>query len=340
MKKRLHWKPRGLFAGFHIITLIFLISSPITVWASLPVLEQRIHNISATTEGKVGVTFFDLKTGWTMQVNGSQEFPAASVAKVPVMACAYHLYSLGTLDLNRKILFKESDKLGGSGVLQWMRGGKSYTLRNLIRMMIVLSDNTATKLVVDTIGLKAINDYMVSIGLANTIIKDPTMLVEPPAYNNNLTTPLDMARLLVKINGGQGFTQKAKLEMLSYMRNQRYRWGIWRGVPAGTKVADKTGNLEGILNDVGIVYAKSGNYILSVFTQGFKKQRTARLLINEISKAAYEEYTGQKVVQPKKQIKKRVIKRKSPRRPSWKLKRHSGRRGSVSGHKSRTYRQR
>ena len=128
------------------------------------------------------------------------------------------------------------------------------------------------------------------------------MLVEPPAVENNLTSPLDMAILMQKIYLQEGFSLSADKEMISFMRNQRYHWGLWRGVSPGTVIANKTGNLEGILNDVGIVYTKKGDYILSVFTQGFKKQREARLIINNISKIAYEEFTGEKLAEPKTKV--------------------------------------
>lgn len=322
-----------------MIKKIFLSLLVLIVWhnfsaaalteASKQNLQNNLQKLIAPYNNNVGLAFIDLKTGWQCAVNGTEEFPTASVGKVPVMACAYHLASLGDLDLDQKIKFRESDKLSGSGILQWLRGGQTYTLRNLCRMMIVLSDNTATKLVVDHLTMPTINHYLRDQGLEKTIIADPTMLVEPPAIDNNRTTPLEMANLLVKINDSQGFTAAGKKEMLSFMRNQRYRWGIWRGVAPGTVVADKTGNLEGILNDAGIVYTDSGNYILSIFTQGFVKQSEARQIINQASKIIYENYSGQKITA-------RLLRR----RPSAKLKRRLGHRVLASNHRSRIFRRR
>jgi beta-lactamase class A len=205
-------------------------------------------------------------------------------------------------------------------------------------MMIVLSDNTATRLLVNDLGLSTVNDYLSNAGLAQTAIVDPTMLNEPPSATLNKTTPRDMARLLAMICRSQGFSAQSKKEMISFLRNQRYRWGIWRGVPAGTVVADKTGNVEGVLNDAGIVYTKHGNYILSVFTEGFKKQRDARLVINQVSRAAYEEFTGEKVYDPppRKYRKKSIAKRRLSRRPFAKYQPQKGRSGRVLSHKSRS----
>lgn len=313
-----------------MLSLILLKSLALPTQAEL---YQKLTSLLSSAEGQVGVTFINLKTNQQIQISGDKLFPAASVAKLGVLTAAFHLSDLKQLDLNQRILFKESDKLEGAGVLRWMKGGQLYTLWNLLRLMITLSDNTATKLAIETIGLDKINNYLSQAGLKHTIIKDPTMLVEPPNPNNNLSTPNDIARLLALIYYRQGFTEKSAKQMISWMHYQRYRWGIWRGVPPGTYVANKTGHLEGIVNDAGIIYTKKGAYILAIFTWGFKKKSVARKLINEISKITYEEYTGEKVVSPPK----KVIKRQLLRRPSGKFPRRWGRREKVLNRKSQTY---
>ena len=168
-------------------------------------LAARLTALCASYETRVGVAFIDLRSGKEFSLNGAQPFMAASVAKVPVMAAAFHLSDLGRLDLQQKLVFREEDKLGGSGILQWMRGGTAYTRWNLARMMIVLSDNTATRLLVDDLGLPAVNGYINTIGLRQTAIVDPTMLNEPPATALNKTSPLDMAHLLAMIARSPGF---------------------------------------------------------------------------------------------------------------------------------------
>ncbi|MFA4844648.1 MAG: serine hydrolase [Candidatus Margulisiibacteriota bacterium] len=312
------------------MTLLCLILLASTARADLA---ARVQRLTAPYGNKVGFTFLDLKSGRQLSVNGSREYPAASVAKVPVMACALHLSDLGQLNLKKKVLFRESDKLEGAGVLRWIPAGQEYTLWNLLRLMITLSDNTATRLAVLSVGTTEINSYVKELGLRQTRVIDPTMLVEPPATNNNLTTPDEMAKVVAAIYCRRGFTKGAAKQMITWMNYQRYRWGIWRGVPPGTYVANKTGQLEGILNDVGIVYTKKGDYILSIFTWGFPKVREARILINELSRAAYEEYTGEKVLDPrpakraaivrrngrpvkKTALKRRAFKKRTIKRPS------------------------
>ena len=304
--------------------------------SALADLQQKLERLAATTEGQVSIAFLDLKSSQEVSVNGDQPLPAASVAKVPVMCAAFHLADSGKLDLQRRLKFRESDKLEGAGVLRWMKAGQEYTLWNLVRLMITLSDNSATRLVVNTVGLPAIESYIKSSGLKQTRVIDPTMLVEPPALNNNLTSASDMARQLVLIHNCRGFSKTSAKQMIAWLNYQRYRWGIWRGVPPGTYVANKTGHLDGVLNDVGLVYTKKGTYALAVLTAGFKNNSHARQLINDISRTVYEEYTGERVARPEaKGQRPKVIKRKLSRRPSAKSKRRSGRSGRPSYHKSR-----
>lgn len=309
--------------------VILLILGALSSQAALnPASEQRIiervNKLAAFHGKKIGVAILDVKSNWQFAVNGTMEFPAASVAKVPVMMTAYHLADLKEFDLDQKVVYKPSDKLGGAGVLQWMPPGKVFTIRHLMLYMIEVSDNTATKIVAETLGLDKIKAYLRQINITQTRVTDPTMLKERPAADVNLTTPLDMAHLMYRINNShQTFSPASAKEMLVYLKRQKYHWGIWRGVAPGTVVADKTGHVDGVLNDVGIVYTKSGAYILSVFTYGFTKKSQARIFINDISRAVFEEYTGTKL--PTK-----TIKRKLSRRPSARSRRRTGRSGRPS----------
>lgn len=274
-------------------------------------LDQEFRKIVSPVADKVGIYFIDLESGRELSINGERKSPGASIVKVPIMAAAFHLAESGSLEMSKIIKLRKEDKLGGSGVLQWMKPGKEYTIRNLIRMMIVLSDNTATRLIVRQMSLAAINDYMLSLGLIGTRIVDATMLNEPPKEALNLTTAADMAHLIALIKRPGTFTAEAREEMLSHMQNQRYRWGIWRGVPKGILVADKTGNVQGVLNDAGIVYSPAGNYIISILTSGFMYKKDARRIINKISDATYQIYvTGKYLPNPELEAKKTTAKKK------------------------------
>jgi beta-lactamase class A len=216
--------------------------------AKLFELDQKLRPLLAPYGDKVGVCFIDLETKRELQVNGHKLFPAASVAKLPVMATAYHLAEVEALDLDA----------------------------SLVRLMIVRSDDKATKMLVSQIGLKQINNYLkTKLGLKGTMIVDSTMLNEPSAEAANLTTPADMAQLVVLIENSAEFSQDSSQAMLSYLKKQRNR----------------RGNLDGVLNNVGVVYSPSGKYVLSIFTYGLAKKKDARELIDRISRLTYQTYT-------------------------------------------------
>lgn len=295
---------KAVFLAFFMQNLAFGLTT-----AESSAITKRLSSFLAPYGSKVGVSFIEIKTGTKLSVNGKKKYMAASVIKVPVMATAYNLNEKGKMSLDDKILFTENLKLPGSGVLQWMKGSRYYTIRNLVRLMIVLSDNTATRMVINKVGTQEINSYMEYLGLKNTKITDTTCLNEPPQKFINYTTPDDMAYLLLIMKESKNFTAESKVEMINFMKRQKYRWGIWRGVPSGIVVADKTGNVEGVLNDIGIVYAPKGPYILSIFTNGFKKQKDARLAINGVSKIFFEE-TNYKIKSEIKQKKKKPIRKK------------------------------
>ncbi|MEK7377117.1 MAG: serine hydrolase [Candidatus Margulisiibacteriota bacterium] len=238
---------------------------------------------------KIGIAFQDMRTGYRLSVNGNSVFPAASIIKLPVMAFIYSLADNGKISLNQKIRFKDRDKLPGAGVLQWLRP-TSYKLWNLCGMMISLSDNTATRLCVMRVGKTNINKYCKRIGLYRTRILDETALAEAPKVRINTTTPLDILMLLARIEKGSGFSSLSKQQMLSFMFDQKYRFGIPRVLPSNVRCANKTGNLKRVLHDAAVVYTPRGTYVLCVFTKGFVRDRQAKLAINDVSAAVYRYY--------------------------------------------------
>ncbi len=250
---------------------------------------NRYYGTKVFKSYKIGVALKDLRTGRSVLVNGKKIFPAASIIKLPVMAYLYDLKDKGLIDLDERVFISDKDKLPGAGVLQY-RGEGRYSVRNLCRLMISKSDNTATMALVKRLGRSRINSYSKKIGLRNTYLYDATALVEPPLSKVNMTTPYDMVKLLDRIERGVGFKNNSRSEMLSFMLEQKYRFGIPFVLPDGFVCANKTGCLEFILHDAAIVRSPKGTYVLCVFTKGFRRDRNARLVINEISKIVSDNY--------------------------------------------------
>jgi len=156
--------------------------------------------------------------------------------------------------------------------------------------MISISDNTATYVLALMSGKENVNSYMRRIGLSNTRLLDETALVERPRPNYNRTTPNDIAYLLLRIQRGAGFSKASRADMIKFMRNQKYVFGIPRTLPKNFSCANKTGKLTNVLHDAAIVYSPRGSYVLCVFTQGFKNDTDARIVMNRVSRIVAEYY--------------------------------------------------
>lgn len=265
------------------------------------------------TKHGIGISFIDLKSGIHVGINNKYKFRAASVIKVPIMAAVYKMADENKLNLNTKLTYNACDKLKGSGILQWQKPGKSYTIRNLVGLMISYSDNIATKMLIDYLGLPEIKKQLASFEAHNTVVVDDTCLNEDPSPDMNLTTPDDISHLLKLIYGSNIFSKQSRHEMMSALLKQKYTFGIPRGVPKGIVVANKTGNIDFVLNDAGIVFSPNGEFILAIFTYGYPKKRDARVLINKITEIVYKsvdpkaDYSKN---EPRKEIKKKPIKKK------------------------------
>jgi beta-lactamase class A len=214
-------------------------------------MQQRIAGIVTDFRGVMGVAAIDLASGATIAVNGDGRFPTASTIKTAVMLEAHHQAEEGRLPLDAKFTLHDSDKVGGSGVLNGLATGLTLTTADLIHLMIVLSDNTATNLLIDRLGTARINARLDTYGLRETRLFRPTFRdgkadVLPELereYGLGMTTPREMARLLALIAQGKAVNPQASDAMLATLRRQQDRAMIPRLLPAlpGLTTGNKTG---------------------------------------------------------------------------------------------------
>jgi beta-lactamase class A len=149
-------------------------SSPSRTASEPTQLLEQIHSAVATFKGVMGVAARNLGTGEELLVNADLRFPSASTIKTAVMVEAYHQAAEGKLPLDTPITLRDADKVGGSGVLNGFRDGATLRVADLIHLMIVVSDNTATNLLVNRLGTAAIDERLAAHGRANTKIFRPT----------------------------------------------------------------------------------------------------------------------------------------------------------------------
>jgi beta-lactamase class A len=217
-------------------------------------MEQKVGEIVRAFRGVMGVAAIDLRSGETIAVNADTRFPTASTIKTAVMVEAYHQAADGRLPLSTAITLKESDKVGGSGVLNGMHEGLSLTVADLVHLMIVLSDNTATNMLVERLGTAKVDERLDAYGLRDTRLFRPTFRdgkadVLPDLereYGLGMTTPREMAKLMALIAEGKAVSAAASEAMLATLRRQQDRAMIPRLVPSarGLTIGNKTGTDE------------------------------------------------------------------------------------------------
>jgi beta-lactamase class A len=285
--------------------LLCLLVSPLTTLATLPIaaasaMEQRIATLLKDFKGNMGVAAVDLVTGETIAVNADTRFPTASTIKTAVMVEAYHQAAEGALSLDAILTLAESDKVGGSGVLSGMRDGLPLTVRELIHLMIVVSDNTATNILVTRLGTARISARMANYGLRDTKLFRPTFRdgradVFPELereFGLGMTTPREMAALMALIARGKAVSPAASAAMLATLRRQQDRAMIARLLPdapglevgskSGTdaeKQPDSNGVHRHLRADAAIVTAPGLHYVIAVYAR--QVEDTRRTMENE-----------------------------------------------------------
>ncbi len=287
-----------------MLALIFALVAPVAADPA-PTLETRIAPLVKAHKGKVAVAVKNLKTGESFYLNADNAMPTASLIKLPVMVETYWQASEGKVKLDTTITLKKDDKVPGSGILtSHFSDGATFPLKDAVRLMIVFSDNTATNLVLDQIGIPSTNPRMEKLGLKETkinakVFKPETRIDQERGkkYGLGSTTAKDMVQLLELIDAGKVVSPEACKEMLGHLKACDDKEKMTRLLPTGTVVAHKTGSVNASKTDAGIIYTKTGPVALCVLTDENEDQRwvmenAAQVLIAKIAKEALDHFGG------------------------------------------------
>lgn len=235
-------------------------------------LQQQVELLAKRAGGTWGITIedFDKETVWSM--NKEESFYAASVIKLPIMAATYAKAEWDKLALGEYMIIEREDIVGGAGVLQHMSPGTEISIYDLLMLMIIQSDNTATNMIIDLVGTDEIQRTIEELGMGNSSFYNKLMTVPVDPPGRNMITAADIALLLKKFVKGQYLSSYACEQMIEIMKKQQIRNGLSAylppistnliGVRPEWEVASKTGNVTGIQHDVGIFYV--GNRTISV----------------------------------------------------------------------------
>lgn len=253
-------------------------------------LRRKMEDVFASYTGRWGLVVQNLVTGTRLEINPEMGFPAASMIKVPIMYEIMRQAAGEKLSLDETIVIGEKDKVAGAGILKELRSGLQMTVQELVVLMIVLSDNTATNLLIDRIGMETVNRTMSDLGLNTTVLRRRMMdFAAARAGQENETSAADLALLYKEIYAGDGLPETYGALMLDILMRQQIQDKLPFYLPEDTVIAHKTGTLSGVEHDAGIIYLPGGGpYIVCVLTADLAENYQGLQLVAEIGKVVYE----------------------------------------------------
>jgi beta-lactamase class A len=280
-------------------------SHPARTPAQLSRLQSRLQEFSDAFPGVIGVAVRDIRTGEEISINGDRPFPMASVYKVPVMVEVFRQIDAKKFSLDDRIELGDEHRTLGSGVLGLLSNGLKPTIQDLITLMIVLSDNEATDILLRKVGPENVTAVMRSMGLNNIrvdrttfeLIRDYLGFMDETARGKSyaeivamsralqitpekqaeaerefakerkdVSSPRDMALLLEKIYKGEAASKKSCETMMAILSRQMFNQRLPRYLPESSQMAHKTGTIGSTTNDAGIMFVRGNPIAIAVFT--------------------------------------------------------------------------
>ncbi len=235
-------------------------------------LDARLRAETAPFKGKVFLFAKNLETGKTYSLEGDERVRTASTIKIAVMVEAFGRVAEGRAKWTDELVLTKTARYGGSGVLPELADGLRLTLRDCVNLMMLISDNTATNMVLDYLTTDAVNARMNSLGFKSTRImrrigsggeskegKD----ADNKRFGLGATTPHEMVEILAKLDRGEIISAAASKEMLDLMKREQARYAIGRTI-ADVPMASKYGALDHLRSCVALVYSKRGKIAIAI----------------------------------------------------------------------------
>jgi beta-lactamase class A len=303
------------------LPLVGLVAFALPLAAAEPTLESRIKPIADKHKGRIAVAVKNLATGEEFKLNADEVMQTASLIKLAIMVEAYRQLDAKTVDFNKTLTLTKDDKVSGAGVLtDHFSDGATFPLKDAVRLMIVFSDNTATNMVLDQVGIKAVNEMTREFRISETrinakVYKGSTTSVDPERtkkYQLGSTSANETIKLLELIHTEKAASADSCKAMLGHLKANDDKEMLVRHLPPGTVVAHKTGATNRVRTDAGILYVPDPTHTpkekeakrtipvaVCVLTNENEDQRwvldnAAQVTIADIGKAVYDHYAGKK----------------------------------------------
>jgi len=251
-------------------------------------LEKSILDIDRNLDGVMGVAIVDLTDGHKYLLHANDVYPQASSIKICVLAELYRQAQQGKLKLTDLYTVKTADLVQDSDIMGGLTPGiTQITLRDLATMMVAVSDNSATNVLIDRVGMDNVNAFLNAQGLRDTRLRRKMMdLKAATEGRENVSTPNEMLNLLQALYRGEILNKEMTADFFKVLSTHKDSW-IPRNLPDDLKIADKPGALEGVRNDSGVIFVDKRPYVLCVMTTYLHRERDGEEAISNISLAAW-----------------------------------------------------
>lgn len=257
----------------------------------LTALKTQLQTLTTKRPDLVpGLFVLDLDNNSYVDLNGSSSFAAASTIKLPILIAFFQDVDAGKIRLDEMLTLEAKYVASGSGEMQYQPPGTKWTALDTATNMIVVSDNTATNMIIERLGgAEALNDRFQSWGLTSTVIRNPL----PDLEGTNTTSPKDLVQVMAMVNQGDLLSMRSRDRAFSIMRDTRNNSLLPQGLGEGAVIAHKTGDIGSAIADAGMVDIKSGKrYLVAAIVQRPHNDANAEELIRLLSGTTYQFFDG------------------------------------------------
>lgn len=251
-------------------------------------LESQIQEIDQHLDGVMGIAIEDLTTGDHFFLHENEVFAQASSIKITVLANLYLQAQQGKLKLTDLYTVQSADLVPDSDIMNGLTPGVTrVTLRDLATMMVAVSDNSATNVLIDKVGMQNVNAMLDSLGLSHTRLRRKMMDLDAAKQGReNISTPREMMQLLDAIYHGKVLNKESTADFFKMLSTGKASF-IPRDLPPELRVANKPGELEAVRNDSGIVFVEGRPYVICVMTGYLRNERDGEDAISKVSLATW-----------------------------------------------------
>jgi len=251
-------------------------------------LQEELHDVDRQLDGVLALAVKDLTSGEEFFINADEIMPQASSIKIAVLAELYRQAQQGKLKLTDEYIVRKEDLVSGSDIMLGLTPGVTrLTLRDLATMMVAVSDNSATNVLIGRVGMENVNSMLEAQGLHATRLRRKMMDLKAASEGReNVATPREMMTLLETVHRGKLLNKEMTEDFLKVLSTHKES-AMLQGLPDDAVAANKPGELEAVRNDSGVVMVSNRPYILCVMTAYLKDEKEGSAVIRKIAALTY-----------------------------------------------------